>query len=85
MKKTIYIACIVVCILCLSGCQTSSVTFVQTVNDSLEVILPRYNDYISTDTQFDAEQVTAILKSTNELKAMVEEELARLQGEESSE
>lgn len=76
MKSIIALLCVFM-VIC--GCQTSSVAFVQTVDDSLAVILPRYNDYISKDTQFDAEQVTAILKSTKELKLMVEEELARLQ------
>lgn len=75
MKK---ITIMMLLVLCLVSCQTSSVAFVQTVDESLAVILPRYNDYIAKDTQFDAEQVTAVLKSTKELKAMVEEELARL-------
>jgi len=75
MKK---ITIMVLLVLCLASCQTSSVMFVQTVDESLAVILPRYNDYISKDTQFNAEQVTSILQSTKELKLMVEEELARL-------
>jgi hypothetical protein len=80
MKK-IYIV-LFVCICCVCACSLKqNEHFVETVNTALDTIVPAYNHYVSLDESLNAEQITVIIKSTNELRQMVKEELARIKGE----